>query len=107
MQRCSRSDLSTRGHVAKYANLLVVCEVAKQIGQRCSPNLLFNSHFSKKGGENALNVLNKAEERQVNCYVFEWVIWTVSQCKYNKLDSKLYHFIVTGSRHSVKIQMQR
>ena len=33
---------------------------------------------------------------------FEWVVWTVSQCKKFKLGSKLYHFIMTGSRRFVK-----
>ena len=27
-------------------------------------------HLSKTGGEDAFNVLNKADKRQVNCYVF-------------------------------------
>ena len=53
-----------------------VCEVAKQNGERYPPNSLYllvcaiNRHLSETGGEDALNVLNKADQRQVNCYVF-------------------------------------
>ena len=53
-----------------------VCEVAKQNGERYSPNSLYllicaiNRHLSETGGEDAFNVLNKADKRQVNCYVF-------------------------------------
>ena len=51
-----------------------VCEVAKQNGERCLPKSLYllicaiNCHFCQTGGEDALNVLNKADKRQVNCY---------------------------------------
>ena len=53
-----------------------VCEVAKQNGERYPPNSLYllncaiNRHLSETGGEDAFNVLNKADKRQVNCYVF-------------------------------------
>ena len=53
-----------------------VCEVAKQNGERYPPNSLYllicaiNLHLSETGGEDAFNVLNKADKRQVNCYVF-------------------------------------
>ena len=52
-----------------------VCEVAKQNRERYPPNSLYllvcaiNRHLSETGGENSLNVLNKADKRQVNCYV--------------------------------------
>ena len=52
-----------------------VCEVAKQNGERYPPNSLYllvcaiNRHLSETGGENSLNVLNKADKRQVKCYV--------------------------------------
>ena len=52
-----------------------VCEVAKQNGERYPPNSLYllvcaiNRHLSETGGENSLNVLNKSDKRQVNCYV--------------------------------------
>ena len=75
MRRSSRSDRSTRAHIAKFAKF--VCEVAKLNGERCPPNLLYlliceirDRHLSETGGEDALNVLNKADKRQVNCYVF-------------------------------------
>ena len=51
-----------------------VCEVAKQNGERYLPKSLYllicgiNSHLRETGGEDALNVLNKADKRQVNCY---------------------------------------
>ena len=54
---------------------MFVCEVAKQNGERYPPNSLYllvcaiNRHLSETGGENSLNVLNKADKRQVNCYV--------------------------------------
>ena len=44
-------------------------------GERYPPNSLYllvcaiNRHLSETGGENLLNVLNKADKRQVNCYV--------------------------------------
>jgi len=53
-----------------------VCEVAKQNGERYPPNSLYllicaiNLHLSETGGEDAFNVLNKADKREVNCYVF-------------------------------------
>ena len=53
-----------------------VCEVAKENGERYPPNSLYllicaiNHHLSETGGENAFNVLNRADKRQVNCYVF-------------------------------------
>ena len=52
-----------------------VCEVANQNGERYPPNSLYflicavNCHLCETGGEDALNVLNKADKRQVNCYV--------------------------------------
>ena len=52
-----------------------VCEVAKQNGERYPPNSLYllvctiNRHLSETGVENSLNVLIKADKRQVNCYV--------------------------------------
>ena len=52
-----------------------VCEAAKQTGERYPPNSLYllvcaiNRHLSETGGENSLNVLNKADKRQVSCYV--------------------------------------
>ena len=54
---------------------MFVCKVAKQNGERYPPNSLYllvcaiNRHLSETGGENSLNVLNKADKRQVNCYV--------------------------------------
>ena len=53
-----------------------VCEVAKQNGERYPPNSLYllicviNCHLSETGGEDAFKVLNKADKRQVYCYVF-------------------------------------
>ena len=53
-----------------------VCEVAKQNGERYPTNSLYllicaiNRHLNETGGEDAFNVLNKADKRQVNCYVF-------------------------------------
>ena len=52
------------------------CEVAKQNGERYPLNSLYllicaiNRHLSETGGVDAFNVLNKADKRQVNCYVF-------------------------------------
>ena len=52
-----------------------VSEVANQNGERSPPNALYllicavNCHLCETGGEDALNVLNKADKRQVNCYV--------------------------------------
>ena len=49
-----------------------VCEVAKKNGERYPPKTLYllicaiNRYLSETGGENALNVLNKADKRQVN-----------------------------------------
>ena len=51
-----------------------VCEVANQNGERYPPNSLYllicavNCHLRETGGEDALNVLNKVDKRQVNCY---------------------------------------
>ena len=45
-----------------------VCEVAKQNGECYPPNSLYllvcgiNRHFSETGGEDSLNVLNKADK---------------------------------------------
>ena len=47
-----------------------VCEAAKQNGERYPPNSLYllvcaiNRHLSQTGGENSLNVLNKADKKQ-------------------------------------------
>jgi len=52
-----------------------VCEVAKQNGQRYPPNSLYllicviNRHLSETGGEDGFKVLNKADKKQVYCYV--------------------------------------
>ena len=52
-----------------------VCEVTNQNGECYPPNSLYllicvvNCHLCETGEEDALNVLNKAEKRQVNCYV--------------------------------------
>ena len=52
-----------------------VCEVANQNGERYPPNspylliCVVNCHLCETGGEDALNVLNKTDKRQVNCYV--------------------------------------
>ena len=81
MRRCSRSDRSSRAYATKYAKLLVgqvrlICELAKQNGERYPPNLLhllictINRHLSETGGEDALNVLNKVDKRQIKCNVF-------------------------------------
>ena len=64
--------------MAEYAKLLVgqvrlICELAKQNGERYPPNLLhllINRHLSETGGEDALNVLNKVDKRQIKCNVF-------------------------------------
>lgn len=53
----------------------LVCEVAKQKGERYPPNLLYllvcaiNCHLRETGGEDALNFINKAHKRKVNCYL--------------------------------------
>ena len=78
MRRCSRSDRSSRAYATKYAKRLVgqvrlICELAKQNGERYPPNLLhllINRHLSETGGEDALNVLNKVDKRQIKCNVF-------------------------------------
>ena len=55
-----------------------VCEVANQNGEHYPPNSLYSiivlicavsCHLCETGGEDALNVLNEADKRQVNCYV--------------------------------------
>ena len=50
------------------------CEVANQNGERYPPNSPYllicavNCHLCETGREDALNVLNKADKGQVNCY---------------------------------------
>ena len=49
--------------------------MAKQNGERYPPNSLYlicaiYHHLSETEGEDALNVLNKADKRQVSCNVF-------------------------------------
>ena len=52
-----------------------VCEVANPNGERYPPSSLYllicagKCHLCETGEEEALNVLNKADKRQVNCYV--------------------------------------
>ena len=62
MRRYSRSDLSTRAQVAKYAKILVeqvVCEVVRPNGERYPPNSLYllivaiNRYLSETGEKDA------------------------------------------------------
>ena len=52
-----------------------VCEVANENGDCYPPNSLYllicevNCQLCETGGEDALNVFNKADKRHVNCYV--------------------------------------
>ena len=81
MRRCSRSDRSTRAYVAEYAKLLVG-QVRLSSGQAkwraLSVHLrslyllicAINRQLTEMEGEDALNVLNKPDKRQVKCYVF-------------------------------------
>ena len=53
----------------------LVCEVAKQNGERYPSNLLYllvcaiNCYLRETGREDALNFINKAHKRKVNCYL--------------------------------------
>ena len=77
-----KSCWSGRSEMRMSANTLniwlskFVCEVAKQNGELYPPISLYllifaiNRHLSETGGEDAFTFLNKADKRQVNCYVF-------------------------------------
>ena len=112
MRRCSRSDHSTRAYVAEYVKLLVgqvrLCGGqakwrALSVHLRSLYLLIcaINRQLIEMEGEDALNVLNKPDKRQVKCYVFWMHCVNGISVQKIKLVPKLYHFIRTGSRRSI------